>query len=750
MRKIALILAFMAGSYSMSGQNVMYKSSKYAVSSDGVTEGPYSASAVSSTELHSNYPTAKREADGTARWRLQSDISSYPQLRSDYLLVDALYNLSLDELHLDVRPDQAFMAGAKWDGVWTRDISYSILLALAAVEPDVAKRSLLAKVKRDRIVQDTGTGGSWPVSTDRMVWALAAWEVYEVTGDRDWLKRSFEIVSKSAADDEKVIFAHNTGLVNGESSFMDWREQTYPAWMDPVDIYTSQDMGTNAVHYQTYRILAEMAKQLGQPAERYAHVADQIRSSINQWLWLKGSGYYGQYLYGRNNLTLSPRSDALGEALSVLFDIATPENQDRILQSVPVMEYGIPCVYPQTVGIRPYHNDSVWPFVEAFWGLAGAKRQNDAIVLQSFASIYRAAALFLTNKENMVASTGSNAGTQIKSYRQLWSVAGNLALVYRILFGMKFSTVGLTLQPVIPAELNGQYVLSNFHYRNAVLTLRIQGHGSSIKSFKIDGRAAKPLVEPDLAGKHEVEIQMVPDHSPATSARIVNDAVAPATPTVHLAGGSITWSAVQDAEKYHIYRNAKLASTTSELMFAMSETQAAEYQVSAVDGQGRESFLSEPVEINSEAIIVRANEAAEERIAGGPPGASRLRATRAENEDAIQLDRDQLAKFALEVTVPVAGRFDIKFRYANGSGPINTDNKCAIRTLFVDGQRVGAIVMPQRGEMQWSNFGFSSVQSVDLKRGRHVVELRFEPEDQNMNQDVNRVLLDSVHLQLHP
>jgi hypothetical protein len=747
MKKIAFILVIMAGPYSMSGQNLIYKSSKYSVSSGGVSEGPYSASAVSSTELNSNYPTAKREADGTASWHLQSDISGYPQLQSNHLLVDALYNLSLDELHQDIRPDQTFMAGAKWDGVWTRDISYSILLSLAAVEPDVAKRSLLAKVTRDRIVQDTGTGGSWPVSTDRMVWALAAWEIYEVTGDRDWLKRSFEIVSSSAADDQKVIFAHNTGLVHGESSFMDWREQTYPAWMDPVDIYTSQDLGTNAVHYQMYRILAAMAKELHQPADHYAHAADQIRSSINQWLWRKDAGYYGQYLYGRNNLTLSPRLDALGEALSVLFDIATPENQDRILQSVPVMEYGIPCIYPQTAGIPPYHNDSIWPFVEAFWGLAGAKRGNEAIVLQSFASIYRASALFLTNKENMVASTGSNAGTQINSDRQLWSVAGNLALVYRILFGMKFSTVGLTFQPMIPAELNGQYVLNNLRYRNAVLTLRIQGHGSTIKSCKVDGHAAKPMVEPDLAGNHEVEIQMVPDDLPTKSSSIVNAAVAPATPTLQVVDGSMTWSAVQDAEKYHIYRNAKLVSTTSELMVAVSEKQPAEYQVSSVDGQGRESFLSEPVEINSETIIVRANEGVKDRIAGPPHEVSRLRATRPENNGAIQLDRDQLTKFSLEVTVPLAKRFDIKFRYSNGSGPINTDNKCAIRTLFVDGQRVGAIVMPQRGEMQWSNFGFSSVQSVDLKKGRHIIELRFESENQNMNQGVNRVMLDSVYLQ---
>jgi uncharacterized protein YyaL (SSP411 family) len=51
----------------------------------------------------------------------------------------------------------------------------------------------MQKVKNQRIIQDTGTGGSWPVSTDRMIWALAANEIYNVTGDTDWLKTAFEL-----------------------------------------------------------------------------------------------------------------------------------------------------------------------------------------------------------------------------------------------------------------------------------------------------------------------------------------------------------------------------------------------------------------------------------------------------------------------------------------------------------------------------------------------------------------------------
>jgi len=47
-----------------------------------------------------------------------------------------------------------------------------------------------------------------------------------------------------------VAYDAGTGLVKGESSFLDWREQTYPKWMQPADIYESENLGTNAVHYQ--------------------------------------------------------------------------------------------------------------------------------------------------------------------------------------------------------------------------------------------------------------------------------------------------------------------------------------------------------------------------------------------------------------------------------------------------------------------------------------------------------------------
>jgi len=87
------------------------------------------------------------------------------------------------------------------------------------------------------------------------------------------------------------------------------------------------------------------------------------------------------------------------------------------------------------------------------------------------ASIYRAAALFNTNKENMVATTGDYAGTQINSDRQLWSVAGTLATVYRIFFGMEFTPDGISFTTFVPSAYTGDKSIRNFKYRNAILTI---------------------------------------------------------------------------------------------------------------------------------------------------------------------------------------------------------------------------------------------------------------------------------------
>lgn len=710
---------------------MIYQSEQYSVTSDSVVQGPYRAKAVSSTELVSNFPMREGGVALDRRWVLQTDISRFPAFHSGEPLLDAIYSLSMEELTKDVSKDGTFDAGARWPGVWTRDISYSGLLSLAAIDPRTVEASLLRKVKRDRIVQDTGTGGSWPVSSDRVCWALAAWEIYLVTGDRKWLEQSSSIVKNSIRDDEQAVIDPETGLAHGESTFLDWREQTYPRWMQPADIYDSENLGTNAVYYRVYRILGDMDRELGNPTQQWDAKADRIRSAMNERMWMNDRGLYGQYLYGRVWQTLSPRSDALGEALSVLFDIPSPEQRNEILASQPMMPFGIPTVHPETPGIPPYHNRSVWPFVQAFWNLAAAKQDDQTTLLYGLAAMYRATALFLTNKENFVADTGSPDGTVVNSDRQLWSVAGSLAMVYRIFFGMSFAFDGLHLHPVVPEALQGTRTLTNFHYRNAVLTITVKGFGGRVSRMTIDGAAAKPIISPDLIGKHTIVIELDDQSRPEPPIHLVKSETAPESPRPRFSDGEVTWNAVENASRYQVYRNGMPEASVSQTAIRALPTRfLSEYQVAALTPGGMSSFLSEPVAVAGQRITFPA--------VPSTSGSSDV--------SFVTLEQTRVTGLSIVGDIPEDGRYAIAFRYANGSGPINTGSRCAIRTLYIDGRLIGPVVFPQRGAEQWNNWGLSNIRRIQLAAGSHTIELRFLHADLNMDEKVNRVLIQSIEL----
>ena len=684
---------------------------------------------------------------GRAVWARRAELSAFPELRSPQRLVDALYRMSLEELTQLVRDDGALSAGAKWPGVWTRDVAYASVLALAVAAPDAVRRSLEAKVdSAGRIIQDTGTGGSWPVSTDRMTWSLAAWELYAVTGDRAWLRRAYDVIARSAEADLHAAFDAETGLVLGETSFMDWREQSYPRWMEPADIARSAALGTNVVHHATYRILADMAAALGEPSTRWTGVADRLRTAINTHLWQPERGGYATFRYGRTFPSLAPRADALGQALAMIYGVASPEQQAVLSARAPLVELGAPVFWPYIPGIPSYHNAALWPFVNAYWLWAAAEAGNTAAVEHALASIYRPAALFLTNKENMVASTGHFDGTELNSDRQLWSVAGNLAASYRVLFGMRFRPDRLVFRPRVPPGYAGERTLSGLRYRDAVLAVTVRGHGDGVAAVRIDGRPAERAEIPaTLTGAHTVEIEMN-GRWPEGRITLVENRWSPAAPvTTILAGDSLAWAPVPRAARYVVFRNGRPSTRTPATRVWLGRAdRVAEYQVMAVDSAGIESFLSEPVLFAREdaVTIARPRGAPLEREHPGYTGT----AGHTGGPGYVRLTKEMNTTVTFPVRVTCGGVYAIDARYANGSGPINTDAKAAVRTLLVDGKPAGVLVMPQRGTDRWSEWGPSTAVKVTLAPGNHTLTLAFTALDENMDRRVNTALLDHLRL----
>jgi hypothetical protein len=671
-------------------------------------------------------------------WQLSTDISNRAKYTSAQPIVDALFNLSVEEAIKNIEADSTFRTGAKWGGVWTRDISYSIILALAFHEPEVAKISLRKKVNRGRIVQDTGSGGAWPVSSDRVVWAIAAWEIYKVTGEQAWLDEIYPIIKNSLEDDFKTLHDPETGLYAGESSFLDWREQTYPKWMSNMDIAVSQNLSTNVLHYRALLILAEMAPLKGESGEAYTRRAAGIKAGINQYLWMEDKGYYAQYRYGRSHLTISPRFEALGEALAVLFDIADADRATSILSKSPITEYGVTCIYPQIPGIPPYHNNAIWPFVQSYWNLAAAKSGNEEVLVHGLASVYRAGALFLTNYENMVAQTGDFLGTEINSDRMLWSMSGNLAMVYRVFMGMSFEVDGLHLHPVVPKVYGGQRTLSNFKYRGATLDITVRGFGNTFRSVQMDGKSlAGGIVPADLTGNHQIEIELAGiSFNEAPINKVENHFSLP-TPLAAREGQTLNWKAIEHVMAYHLYKNDKFLEHTTATRFDVPVEDYAEYKVSAVDESDYESFTSEPIVFTVKEQLVEFETLA---------AVSSLPYTNYSGKGFVEISKTMNKSIECKINIEEAGDYLVDVRYSNGSGPWNTDNKCAIRSLTVNDTYAGVLIFPQRGQDEWSDWGFSNSRKVKLKTGENIIRITFEDWNNNMNVDVNTAMLDYLKI----
>lgn len=671
-------------------------------------------------------------------WKQTKDLSNRPKYTSDQPIVDALFNMSLEETIQNIEADSTFRTGAKWAGVWTRDVSYSTILAFAYHEPEVAKISLRKKVKRNRIIQDTGSGGAWPVSSDRTTWVLAAWEIYKVTGDENWLNEIYPIIKNTLDDDFKTLYDPNTGMFCGESSFLDWREQTYPKWMSNMDIYVSQNLGTNVVHYQAHKILAEISNLKNEDGSVYSERAENIKTGINKFLWQQEKGYYAQFLYGKSDLIASPRFEALGAGLAVLYDVADDKKASEMISKAPLTAYGTTCIYPQIPGIPPYHNNGIWPFVQAYWNLAAAKTGNEAALNHGLASIYRAGALFLTNYENFVAETGDFEGTEINSYSMLWSMAGNLAMVHRVFMGMHFETDGIHFKPVVPKAYGGTKELSNFKYRDAIINIKIKGYGNEIKTVRLNGeKIDQAFIPANLSGNQTLEIELNNKPLKGQEINLQANRFSLSTPQVSLNNNQLRWEKLAGAKSYNIYRFGERLQNITQNNFNIEDEVYAIYAVSAIDENGYESFISEPMSVNEAPQVFELEQFANK---------SNLPYSNFSGIGFVEISLEKNSTIQFKIQVEQAGTYLLDFRYANGSGPWNTDNKCAIRSLNVNGDYQGAMVFPQRGQNEWSDWGFSNARKVKIQKGENIISLSFEDWNHNMNGEINTAMLDYLRL----
>ncbi|MDN4035571.1 esterase [Massilia sp. YIM B02443] len=424
-----------------------------------------------------------------------------PRVRSGNLAFDALFALAGAEMRLNSVSQikdgnynggqpigcDCFSTGEKWAYVWTRDLSYAADLGLALLDPQRVRNSLDFKLSGWRpgikpaaqipatpdglqIVQDTGSGGSWPVSTDRLTWAFAAEETLRTLPAAEraaFAARALKALSNTIDIDRVAAFDTKTGLYTGEQSYLDWRDQTYAAWIpgDLASMASSKALSTNVVYYQALRLAAKLAREHKDAprAQRYEGWAADLKRAINERLWLQDAGMYSSLTAGHLDDAPLHKFDWLGQALAIVTGVADDKRAASILAHYPHGPMGAPMIWPQQIGAPIYHNRSIWPFVTAYGLRAAASAGNAAVADTAYDSLMRGAAVNLSNMENLEWLSGqpllldeknpSLIGPVINSRRQLWSVGGYLGMVIENVFGVTAQDDGIALRPFVTAKL---------------------------------------------------------------------------------------------------------------------------------------------------------------------------------------------------------------------------------------------------------------------------------------------------------
>lgn len=746
---------------------------------DGGDRATVSASGPECRRTFTLESTAELRDDRPKNPRVFSEEPGQSTVSTRNRLFDALYALahaevreaSVDSIrdgafaHGEPVPCDCFETGRLWTYVWTRDTSYAVDLALASVDPLRARNSLDFKLSERRtggdlqVVQDTGSGGSYPVSTDRVVWALGAGELLKWLDDpvrAAFLARTYRAVRNTVEHDRAVAFDAHDGLYRGETSFLDWREQSYPAWTanDTVHIGTSKALSTNILHLRILELSAGLAREQGdgEPAGRYAGWARALASAVRQRFWLEDRGLFSSFIMTPYDSAPVRRYDLLGSALAVLSGVATDQQARRVVASYPHLAKGPPVIWPQQPGVPIYHNRAMWPFVTAYWLRAAKAVRNDAVVNLGIESLMRGAALNLSNMENFEVLSGDAwvddgelSGPVVNSQRQLWSVAGYLSMVHDVIFGLEAGERGIRFLPYVTREIRhalfadaDSIVLNNFRYRGRTITVVVglppvtedRAGAYRVGEIRLNGKPVTRDFVPAASLEHRnvVAIALADTPEPAAPITLVEEPSnpqrlfsprAPVIRRVAAAEGGVRIEFEHDSDApeavaFNVWRDGVLrASGLAGSVRSWIDTDPGHYGCYTVEASfrvsGNTSHRARPVCHGQDGEPTRV-----------PPTG----------------DEDAAFAFVPRHT----GDTLLRLVYGNDAGPINTGITCAVAHLEVrqagngDVVAEGYLMMPHLGTADPGRQGLSSPLRARLRAGeRYTVALAPDSRAINMS-----------------
>lgn len=772
---LLLMLGCVSGCNLVLKEQTLYEEGEHLLTTTRIEHGDFKAKAISRARIASTYPihlySPEIEESDEHVWTLSSDLSQLPDYQSQALIFQAVYNLALEQAE-NMKDDKGlFTEDINGKQLSTAELSYAILLGLGSAYPDAARKSLVEQVQAGLIKKDEGPAGGWPLTNDRIAWIAAAWQMYLINGNDNWLRTAYNVSSRSIEEDLLHIYDVEQKLFRGSGSLLEPTIQSYPDWMQAVDIYQSYSLATNALYYHSLMSLGQMAERLntGQQ-QRYYRIAKALKENINERFWLEDEKYYAGFLYGEVIPQADLRSNTLGNAFCILFGIADQERALQISTQLPVEDLGAPVFFPHTPNIDHYQNAASWPVIQAFWNHALAKVRNyNAYSLGLYQAI-RPSVFFLSNRDFFELPNGDIGPSQKNRVSSLSSLSGSLNLIFHHVFGFEFTHQGLKIAPFLPKGLDADHRLLRYQYRDATLNIRLRGYGDQVHAIYIGSKALnEPIIPHDLVGEHQVTVvtttvrdvaeilqdeedlavdtvtylpidpmEILEERMESGAYNLVPHQVRPDMPRyLAFENESVVWNGAESGEIFHLYRNGQRITTTERSRHLVPKLPFASYQLQLNDINGNYSFLSAPlyqIEPSRQEVVEVENFTNAQQIQREEFGYT--------GSGYLQLEEITNSLLEFEIEAPKTTRYRLRFRYANGSA--YTGQNSGVRSVYVKDFYYESVVFPPKGLGNWNEWGYSNAIYIRLPAGRNKLSLRLE--DFQKGSSFPLVLLDHLEI----
>lgn len=417
-------------------------------------------------------------------------------------------------------------AGGNYHTPWTRDTAINTWQAVNFINPEVARSTLFAVCTKNEagepvIQPDVQT---W----DQIIWTIGAWNYYLSTGDEEFLETAKGIIERALKTHRENRFNKKYRLFRGGSFFNDGisgyplechdpelRDSFAPS--HPV-VETIMCLSTNCLYCEAYRIYGEIALHFNDNEEASMALSfhNELKANINRIFRSDELGRYRYILYPDGHYDDS--QEASGHAFAVLFDIYPEDKQPELLRKLTVSERGVVSVWPPFTNLysdsKPgRHNNLIWPFLNGMLIQAAAKCRMDVFAGEE---LNRITELYKNSKFRFFEIYSPYTGKEYGGWQvnrvwdscrdQTWSATCYIGAFIHGFFGIRCTKDGVCFSPCIPENLKDSE-LSRLQLHGMMLTVKINGYGTKIEKFTLDGKKCEPFVYYDNK-PHLIEITL--------------------------------------------------------------------------------------------------------------------------------------------------------------------------------------------------------------------------------------------------